>query len=249
MIADNIPVAAVGTSHFTTSCIMVGSADESSFIPMTHTVSPATPVQNISYNDLSMSVQKTLTNAYKDAVATGRAVETEIQLTVLINGVDVSANIADTMSINWPDNGNGSGTMVLVGYNPFSTVPTSLPIDAGGGVRINALLTVNDLQYRFTVFSGFIADMHYQNRTLSLSLIDASYPFSLTSSRLNKNFGRTTKSHLLQLVAQHAGILSVINERQGQVEDEVMVLPATANQELPLDFMKKHSVQIGRAHV
>lgn len=240
MIADYIPVDQVGISYASSSCVLSGAVDEGNTVTMTHAVT--TPTASTAYQTFSLSVLQTLTAAYTAAAAAGRAVATTIQLTVMINGVDVSTHLADSVSIHWPDNGNGSGTMVLLGYNPFATVPTSLPIDAGASVVIQSVLTVDGVPYVFTVFTGFVAEMQYQNQALSLSLIDMSYPVSLPTARLSKTFGRTTKSHLLELVAAWANITSVVNERKGEVEDEVMVLQTTANQELPLDFMKKQIV-------
>lgn len=47
------------------------------------------------------------------------------------------------------------------------------------------------------------------------------------------------KSDVLQLVVQLAGIDNMVNERVGQFEDEVVGVNITANDELPLDLMRK----------
>lgn len=53
---------------------------------------------------------------------------------------------------------------------------------------------------------------------------------------------RLTKSAVLRIIANLAGIAVMINERQGFVEDEVVNVNITANDELPLDLMRKISV-------
>jgi hypothetical protein len=48
-----------------------------------------------------------------------------------------------------------------------------------------------------------------------------------------------TKSQVLTIIAGMAGIPSLFNERTGQFEDEVVAVNITANDELPLDLMRK----------
>lgn len=181
-------------------------------------------------------------NGYITLVQGAQTVAPSVDLSVIIGGVDISDNIADTLSINWQDNGNGSCTLSVLGYKPFQTLPTTTAINPGASILVLANISVNNLSYNFTVFTGFVADIHYKSNLLSVNCVDMSYPISLPSSKLNRQFGQTRKSNLLQLIANIAGISHIVNERTGQIEDEVMILKTTANEEFPLDFMKKVSV-------
>jgi len=49
----------------------------------------------------------------------------------------------------------------------------------------------------------------------------------------------TRKSGIVQQIAQLAGVTSLINERAGKIEDEIVTVNIIANQEFPLDILRK----------
>lgn len=91
-------------------------------------------------------------------------------------------------------------------------------------------------QVDFTLGTDFKSIIFVQAGTI-ISGRNYTIRYALASSEFVRP--TTTKSGIIEQIAQLAGITSLINERAGKIEDEVVAVNIVANQEFPLDIMRK----------
>lgn len=145
--------------------------------------------------DLIFSVPEAFLVRYKrslNQVATGTPVP-QIQLTVLINGVDVSTDIVSSLSIDWSEESAGVCSFVIRGQSPFDVIPTlnsSTNIKEGNTIKIVSNITLGDTTYNHTLFTGYILNFTHDLLTdlTSVQCMDKSYFITRPGDRLYRTF-------------------------------------------------------------
>jgi len=249
---------------------------------------------------------------------------------VTVGGVDVSACLVNSLSVNWPDEGGGTCDFALRSENPFTAIPTT-GIDIEDLVIVTgSLIDSTGTSFSAIIFKGRVVQTTYNPDTDTLDVecqdfsrdvsretdkidqeilqvdpvitetrtaqadkivtsramnLDTENPvlgiweendtvrktniieqvdFIFTDTRTFQVLGPLgvivagrnyliryavplsafivpvrTKSQIVNDIAQISNITSLKNDRIGKVEDEIVRVNIVANQEFPLDIIRK----------
>jgi hypothetical protein len=128
----------------------------------------------------------------------------------------------------------------------FNIISTSQAMDMTSPNPLIGIWLESDtsLKVNLTALMNYTFDSSTQIRSFNGGILNAGSNYYLKYQVPLANFiiPNLTKSQVLQTIANIAGIGSLYNERMGQFEDEVVGVNITANDELPLDLMRKIAV-------
>lgn len=89
---------------------------------------------------------------------------------VTVGGVDVSACLVNSLSVNWPDEGGGTCDFALRSENPFTTIPTT-GIDIEDLVVVTGtLIDSTGTSFSAIIFKGRVVQTTYNPDTDTLDV-------------------------------------------------------------------------------
>jgi|SRR5215204_238569 len=133
----------------------------------------------------------------------------EVTLQLLIDDVDVSDQLVGSLSVNWPEDSNGSCSFDIKNDRPFRTIPVQSSgsiIQVGASVVVKSITEGNNTTYTYTIFTGKIVDFNFDftSDLVSVQCLDMSYDVSRSTDRLNIEFANialATASEVVTLVS------------------------------------------------
>ena len=117
----------------------------------------------------------------------------EVNLSVLINGIEHSDYIVDQLNIVWNENSNGTASFNLKKIRPFTSFPVltaDSEVKVGSTISIKSTIVLGPDSWVHTIFTGKISSFNYDMWTdkTSVQCLDNSFDISRLSSKISQEF-------------------------------------------------------------